>query len=221
MPERRFNEDEVAAIFRHATDAQENPDRRLPSGEGLTLTELQDIGRDVGIAPEMVSRAAASLESAGTVTSRRFIGLSAGVGHSVELGRRLSDDEWEQLVVDLRETFGARGTVQEHGSFRQWTNGKLQVLVEPTANGNRVRMSTVNSMALAWMRGGLVTFGVAGVATLVSLFGGGMPLASAAAIAAIAAGEVVLGAVRLPRWSRLRRQQMEEIARRLSETAGS
>jgi hypothetical protein len=48
-----------------------------------------------------------------------------------------------------------------------------------------------------------------------------MPLASAAAIAAVAAGEVVLGAVRLPRWSRLRRQQMEEIARRLSETAGS
>jgi len=66
MTDRRFNEEEVAAIFKQATESQQTPQRQLPSGEGLTLAELQEIGQQVGIAPELVVRAAASLAAAGT-----------------------------------------------------------------------------------------------------------------------------------------------------------
>ena len=60
MSDRRFNEEEVAAIFQQATgdEAQHAPQRQLPSGEGLTLAELQEIGRQVGIPPELVVQAA-------------------------------------------------------------------------------------------------------------------------------------------------------------------
>jgi DNA-3-methyladenine glycosylase II len=37
----------------------------------------------------------------------------------------LSDDQWDRLVVDLRETFNAAGIVGREGSLRQWRNGNL------------------------------------------------------------------------------------------------
>lgn len=216
MTERRFNEEEVAAIFRQATEAHQNPERQLPAGEGLTLLELQDIGRQVGIAPELVVRAAASLGPVGNATSRKFLGLPIGVGRTIDLGRKFSDDEWERLVVDLRETFGARGRVRQEGSFRQWTNGNLQALVEPTANGHRIRLSTVKADARAWMRGGLTTLGVAAITAIVAVVGGPTHLSWAADMGILAAGQFALGAIRLPGWSRLRRKQMVEISARLT-----
>ena len=113
MSDRRFNDDEVAAIFAKATDEQQSSQRQLPSSEGLTLAQLQAIGREAGISPERVAQAAFELDHAGNSTSLRFLGLPLGVGRTVELGRRLSEEEWEQLVVDLRETFDARGTVRQ------------------------------------------------------------------------------------------------------------
>src|SRR5471030_619631 len=151
MTDRRFNEEEVAAIFKQATESQQTPQRQLPSGEGLTLAELQEIGRQVGIAPELVVQAASSLSQAGSPTSRRFLGLPIGVARTIELDRKLTEDEWERLVVDLRETFDARGTVRQDGSFRQWTNGNLQALLEPTPTGQRIRLRTVKANARALM----------------------------------------------------------------------
>lgn len=218
MTDRRFNEEEVAAIFKQATEAQQTPQRQLPSGEGLTLAELQEIGRQVGIAPELVVQAAASLGQVGSPTSRKFLGLPIAVGRTIDLDRKLSDDEWERLVVDLRETFDARGTVRQEGSLRQWTNGNLQVLLERTANGHRIRLSTVKGDARAWMSGGLVTLGVAAVTALAAVVGVANQhyLTWAVEMAAIAAGQFAIGAIRVPGWARLRRKQMEEISGRLT-----
>lgn len=221
MTDRRFNDEEVAAIFQRATEAQQDPERRLPSGEsgdGLTLAELQEIGRQVGIAPELVVRAAASVVQVGNPTSRQFLGLPIGVGRTIELDRELSQAEWERLVVDLRETFDARGSTRQEGSFRQWTNGNLQVLVEPTANGHRIRLSTVKANARAWMRGGLVTLGAAVVTAMTAVVGvaSHFNLNLAVEIAVIGAGQIAIGAILLPGWARLRRKQMEEISGRLT-----
>jgi hypothetical protein len=217
MTDRRFNEDEVAAIFKQATEAQQTPQRQLPSGEGLTLAEIQEIGRQVGIAPELVVRAAASLTEAGTATSRKLLGLTVGVGRTIDLNRKLTEDEWDRLVVDLRETFDARGTVRQEGSFRQWTNGNLQALLEPTPTGQRIRLRTVKANARALMMGGLVTGSIAGILAISAMLGGfHYNLGIAAEIALIAAGQFAIGAMQLPGWARIRREQMEEIAQRLA-----
>src|SRR5918995_656465 len=93
MDERRFNDDEVAAIFAKATDVKTTTrQRNLQPSDGLTLAELQEIGREVGIAPDRVAQAAASIDRVGTATSRRFLVLPLGVGRTVELDRRLSDE---------------------------------------------------------------------------------------------------------------------------------
>src|SRR5438309_9316151 len=44
---------EVAAIFQRATETQQTGEpNSLPSGGGMTLAQLQDIGREVGISAE-------------------------------------------------------------------------------------------------------------------------------------------------------------------------
>lgn len=225
MTERRFNEVEVAAIFERATEAQQTGQRQLPSGDGLTLAELQEIGREVGISPELLGQAANAIDRVGRPTSRNFLGLTIGVGRTVELDRRLSDDEWERLVVDLRETFDARGMVRQDGSLRQWTNGNLQALLEPTATGHRVRLRTVKGDARSLMIGGLGMLGVAAAALIAAVLQNGVGdpgmLSSLGLLASMGVGMFGIGALRLPRWARLRQRQMEEVAERLTLAAKS
>jgi hypothetical protein len=219
MNERRFNDDEVAAIFAKATDVTTTTSQRhLPSSDGLTLAELQEIGREVGITPDRVAQAAAAIDRVGTATSRRFLGLPLGVGRTVELDRRLSDAEWDQLVVDLRETFDARGTVRQEGSFRQWTNGNLQALLEPTATGHRIRLRTINAGMRAWMMGGLGMLGIATATSVAAVLGGAgaESVASVAQLGVIGAGMFAFGALRVPGWARRRQKQMEAIAEKVA-----
>ena len=120
MTERRYTDTEVAAILARATESEH---AALPvSSDGMTLGALQEIGREVGIAPDLIAQAARSMELAGQPVSRRFLGFPIAVGRTVVVNRPLSDADWEGLVSDLRDTFQARGTLRHDGSFRQWTN---------------------------------------------------------------------------------------------------
>jgi hypothetical protein len=225
MSERRFNEAEVAAIFERATEAQQTGQRQLPSGEGLTLAELQDIGREIGISPELVGQAAKAIEHVGQPTSRRFLGLPIGVGRTIHLDRKLSEEEWEQFVVDLRETFDARGTVRHEGSLRQWTNGNLQALLEPTPTGHRIRLRTIKGDARGYMAGGIGMIAIATTTLMIAALRGdftdigmfsGLGVLGSMGIAFFAAG-----ALRLPGWARLRQRQMEALAARVAAVASS
>jgi len=225
MTERRYSEDEVAAVFERAAEAQQTAPRHLPPGEGMTLAELQEIGREVGIPPELVAQAARSMDQGRRPASRTFLGLPIGVGRTIHIDRRLSDEEWERLVVDLRETFDARGTVRYDGPFRQWTNGNLQALLEPTATGHRFRLQTVKGEARVLMTGGLAILG-GGAATLIAVaVAGGLgdagSLAGVAFLSTIGLGMFGIGAIRLPGWARLRRRQMEAVAARLARALES
>ena len=220
MTNRRFNEAEVAAIFKMAAEAQHTGQPQLPSGEGMTVAQLQEIAREVGISPELIDQAAQRIEKGGHPTSRMFLGLPIGVARTVELDRRLSDDEWERLVVDLRETFDARGVVKGEGSLRQWTNGNLQALLEPTETGHRIRLRTVKGDARGMMTAGLAMFGAAAAGLIAGLFGEGVVdigrLSALGFLGTMGAGMFGMGALRLPGWARIRRRQMEEIAGRLA-----
>ncbi len=220
MTERRYDEAEVAAIFERAAEAQQTARRQLPPGEGMTLAELQGIGRDVGIPPELVAQAARSVDHGGLPAARTFLGLPIGVGRTIELDRRLTDDEWERLVVDLRETFDAPGSVRYDGPFRQWTNGNLRALLEPTPTGHRLRLQTVKGSARSLIVSGLAALGVGAGLLTAMVAGGGAGDAGAVAalvfLGSMGLGMFGLGAAGLPGWARLRRRQMEGIAARLA-----
>lgn len=217
MPERRYTDDEVAEIFARASEKEQSARHQLRSAEGLSLTELQKIGAEAGLAPDLVAEAARSLDEPRPPAPPVFFGLPLGVARTVRLDRRMTDAEWERLVVDLRETFDARGVIRTEGSFRQWSNGNLQVLVEPDGDGQRVRFRTVRGQSRSLMFFGLGAIGVAAVSALTSMLNGLTPneLSQVLTIALGGAGVFALGALPLPRWARLRRQQMDELAERL------
>jgi len=218
MTDRRYNDKEIAAIFRAATEGPLSPQRQVPPEEGLTLADLQAIGREVGISPAAVAQAAQALDIRRETAARTFFGLPMGVARTVNLNRRLTDPEWERLVVQLREVFNARGTTRSDGSLRQWTNGNLQVLLEPTEAGHRLRFRTLHGAARASMGAGLAVFGVTATVAVATAISGHLGDAIPEIVLLLAAGMamIVNGALRLPRWARLRGRQMDALAAQIA-----
>lgn len=216
MNDRRYNEQEVTEIFSRAAEAQGDATRALPSGEGMTLAELQDIGQQVGMTAEAVADAARSLDRHEPQFRRQLLGLTLGVGRSVALERRLTTDEWERLVVMVRETFDARGNVKSEGGLRQWTNGNLQVLVEPTELGDRLRMRTVNANAQLAIVVGVGMMVVPALVAVVAMVAGlpdiGDRLRDLVPLGLMGAASLGVGLARLRGWARTRMQQMDAIA---------
>ncbi|MGE0157941.1 MAG: hypothetical protein AB7T31_00940 [Gemmatimonadales bacterium] len=217
MGERRYNEEEVAEIFERATEAQL---RTLPGtrpAEGLTLQELQEVGRDVGLPPELVARAARSLDMTPRTHERKVMGLPVGVGRTVELARPLTDAEWHRLVAELREIFDARGRLSEQGPFKQWTNGNLQALLEPTESGQRLRLKTLKGSAARLMSVGLGMTGVtATILTVLYLRGVPFDASSLWTVFSTGLAMLVAGAFQVPGWAKQRTRQMEHVIERLS-----
>src|SRR5258708_16396997 len=122
MAERRYNDKEIAAIFRTAAGAQPNPPGEVPADEGLTLSDLQAIGREVGIPAEAVAHAAQAIDVRVDAASRTILGLPLGVARTVNLHRRLTNEEWGRLVVQLRQAFNARRPTTSDGPLPQCTH---------------------------------------------------------------------------------------------------
>lgn len=219
--ERRFSDEEVAQIFERATSGHALQATHVAAG--MTLAELQSIGKEVGIPADEITRAALSLKPGEAKPAQHFLGMTTGVGHTVHLARKLTDEEWERFIAEVRETFDARGRMSSEGSLKQWSNGNLQVLLEPTEAGHRVRFKTVKGNAPWTLSGGLVLTaasligettavltGVAHDLGLVGFFG---------VLGAIGIGTAASTAFRLPRWVRTRKTQMETLGARVSAMA--
>jgi hypothetical protein len=212
MTTRRYQDDEVREIFSLATTGGAS-DRTLPAESGgLTLDELQRIGREVGIEPARVAYAAARLDARGLPSPvRRVFGVPVAMTRLIDLPRAPTDREWEQMVAQFRTLYGAQGVATSSGGLREWTHGEVQISVEPTERGEQLRLSATNELA--------------DVLNAFSLLFGGMSLLMAAVVAAAGKPQKALvflalfggmslaafGAniIRMPRWAREREEQMD------------
>ncbi|MEO9224811.1 MAG: hypothetical protein ABI328_00365 [Gemmatimonadaceae bacterium] len=223
MSDRRYDQKEVADIFRAAAEGSPSLQQPLTVEKGLTIAELQSIGREVGIAPDAVAQAAVALDVRRGSTQRKFLGIPIGVSRTVDLNRRLSVYEWEQLVVELREVFDAYGKTRVDGPSRRWSNGNLQVLLEPTETGQRLRFRTVNGGAQSCIAIGVAALGTAAAVSIPMAISGHLAQASTGIgfLGIIGAGLIASIAVRLPKWARLRAHQMETIGAQFAIKASS
>lgn len=208
--QRRYDDDEVREIFSRAT--RDDGER-----EGMTLAELQEIGAEAGIDPARVARAAAHLEASASATppTLRVLGVPVSVERAVDLPARLADEDWDRLVVRLRDLFHARGTVLREGSLRSWSNGNLQVLLEPTATGYRLRMRSLSSRVRGRLVGGAALAGSGLALALVSLLSGGAEAGElVSSLVVLGGGGAVLfgsGVGTSSRWRSRRAAEFEEI----------
>jgi hypothetical protein len=119
MSERRFNDQEVAKILESALS--ENMDRALPArtSEGMTLAELQDIAREVGIDPVGVERAALALsEPAGRRSP--MLGAPTTVQHERTVEGEVSQEHMQELVTTIRRVMARQGVVSVELDSLEW-----------------------------------------------------------------------------------------------------
>lgn len=223
MSERRYDDDEVAEILARATQAPAGGEDRAPGStvsrrDGLTLSDLEEIGAEVGISPARIAEAAYGLDHRVEAPApQTLLGAPRSVSRIVPIAGPIDDAQWDRLVAELRGTFRATGKVTVHGALRSWTNGNLQVHVEPGDDGWRVRMRTLKGDAgpLASVGGFLSLFGA--FFLVLSLVGGVEVRQLLVALAFLAGGGWQLASVRasLPRWADERAEQMDRIAARM------
>ena len=138
----RFTEDEARQIFARAAERQHAVEAR---GEGLSVEELQAIGREAGLDPEHVAAAVAELRAGPPPVRETVAGADVAPRASRVLPGELTDETWGQVVGRLRRTFGTAGIATEFGRVREWTSGEasnLRVLAEPVEGGTRLTFET-------------------------------------------------------------------------------
>ncbi len=215
MGERQYDQDEVAAIFKRAA-SQEHAGLPAPGeGQGLPLAALQEIGREVGFSPDAIASAALSLDQGPRAKPATLLGFRVGALDEAGFDRPISAVDWERLVADARSTFNAAGVVRFDGPSRQWSNGNLTILAEPTPTGHRLRLQTINGAAQRAVAAGLGAFLAAAGAMLVA------PNAPSAGVGFLALGGVAalgIGGWRLRGWADLRQAQFAALIARHRST---
>lgn len=184
--------------------------------EGLTLEELQAVGLEVGLAPERVARAAATLDVRSEVLPRgTLVGSPVSVGRVVPLPRAATEREWQFLVAELRETFGAKGKVVSHGGVREWSNGNLHAVLEETEAGHQLRLGTRKGNAIEVAVMGAAGLGMAVfVSVALAITGRLDTIFIPVLFTLMGGGALAWNAARLPRWADERERQFEQIGSR-------
>lgn len=153
--ERRFSDEEVAAILERAL-ASPHREPRLPARretDGITLAQLESIAAEAGIDPLRVREAALTLgeESTGDDGSALFGPPANHVFDRVVEGEvpagRMSD-----VVAAIRRLTKGTGKVEEVGDWLEWTSGEdrsLHVTVKPEAGRTRLQVVTSSALLLA------------------------------------------------------------------------
>ncbi len=226
MPsERRFNEQEIVAIFKEAADL-ESSGAKIPQHDGLTLEEISEIGQEAGIAPELILRAAVTIDrKAKTPPPIKFMGMPISAARTIELPGPFSDEDWNTLVADLHDTVQGTGRISRNGALRQWHYGSLELIVEPMKSGHRLRIKSVNETSRFLVPLGMI-FTLMGLFFILMLaLKGDFPSATAKSLfvsmfALIGLGTLGAAAFKIPRWQAKQEHLLNAITKRVTERSG-
>ena len=156
---RLFSEKDVSRVLKRATELQEAKGPVMGGSEasGLSLEDLQQIAAEVGIDPRHLAAAVAELDQE-DATEGRFHWLGAPT--SMELERvfegEVSEDQWEKMVEEIRQTFGLVGSAGHVGRSFEWTHDSTeqQAHVTVTSSGGQTRIR----LAARYDYGARITF---------------------------------------------------------------
>ena len=213
--ERKYQDHEIRQILDLAIGQEDGPAQSLPLVDGLTLLELQEVGREVGLLPDRITQAVAAFEGRGEAVPRgTTLGLPTSVGRVVPLPRSPSDREWELIIAELRTTFGGKGEVTSQGGLREWSHGKVHAFIEPTETGHRLRLADSNAAVVGIVAGGFVlAFALLIFVVLLGKENPGFRFAVPAFFSLFGGSLAAGSALSLPRWAREQERRMEHISR--------
>jgi hypothetical protein len=194
LTERRYTEEEIAEILRLTADHDTREGTRLEGG--LTLPELQAIGHEAGLDPQVVRRAAAISVAPPGGLARVFLGAASRPSARARASGWLGPSQRAELAALCERVFARGGTTEEREGSWRWTeehgpgrttvdlrrqDGTTEVHVEADRHGWAL-LTTLASVAVA-----VVALeplgGVVGIAASLGLWAGVLaPLAVAAVL---------------------------------------
>ena len=145
--ERRFSEEQVSTILRLAAEHEIRPQQ---ARGGLTLSEVVAIGREVGLDPAQLERAAAVTTTPPGTLAKLVLGRGTRFVTRARFGRRVHRGRYRELTELLERAFARAGVTDEsdttyrwhedHGPGRttvevRWREGASDVLVEADRQG--------------------------------------------------------------------------------------
>jgi serine/threonine protein kinase len=215
---------QVREIVKRATeDEAQHPTDAAP----VTIGAVQRIGAEAGIRPERIRDAAASLDS--PVHDRAkpdlLLGRNTVVDIETAIGRAITEDEYEDLLAEIRGELGEVGRLnQTLGKSLSWNSltyqntiegsGRLtHVMVKPGNGETRIRITEGGGQQAAFLAAGAAMGGVGAmmIAALLDMREIIVPMAAGGAT-----GAGVIARVVLTRILAKRRKQLNALLERLS-----
>ena len=122
---------EVGRILERALQLQDEDRRQLPAttahGDSTSLAELEELGREVGVEPALVRRAAAELETRPRpVEKTPWLGVPERIVYERNLPGEATPAALEALVGVLQEVLGEPGQASMVGRTFTWTSSSGQ-----------------------------------------------------------------------------------------------
>jgi len=217
-PDRRFTDQEVALVLQRAAEIEERRVTVAPA-RGLSLGELREIAREVGLSPDVIDEAVRTMQSGARPRTVSVLGapLSSKVARGVP--GRLSEAAMQGLVRAIEDRVEATGTVTEALGTVRWTSiGRghkfdrtTQVSIHSKSDETQIQVVQRYPSGLRTVLHALPGLWGAGIGVGVAASAGGI---STAVGVGIVAGVAALG-VGIGRgiWSLLARRNAAEVER--------
>jgi len=166
LPERRYSDDETRRIFEEAarSHAASGPVAGEPAGSsGFTLEQLREIGREAGIDPANVDRAAANLDAVGatdvSAATRAVnagpLGLPTTLHEERTVARRLTDQQMRFIGEQVQRIINRPGSLRQTGDWIEWKDNRDRIYVGVVRGDDRTRIRAIADQARALIRGSL------------------------------------------------------------------
>jgi hypothetical protein len=205
---RRYTDREVALVLRRAAAIDERRSTDTAPARGLTLRELHEIAREVGLSPAAIDQAIGGLRSGAHTGGVPLMG--APVSHKTvrAVSSRLPDEALQGLIRVIEEQVDATGTVTEALGTVRWTSvarghrfsPTMQVSLTPADGETQVQVvqrypaqlrAILQFLPASW---GLMIGGVVAASTGVGV-ASGVGLAAGTAILGLGIGRTVWRAI--------------------------
>jgi hypothetical protein len=149
--DRRYTEREFNLILRTAieldtarAETHGRPPPPVPSAEGLTLSEIQSIAREVGVDPARILEAADALDAKAWSLPARIFGGPAMVTLKGRFPRQLSTEQMGRLLEVARDTFRTQGEAHEVLGGVEWRTATrfspISLRISPEAGETRLEI---------------------------------------------------------------------------------
>ena len=166
---RRLTEKEIQQVLRRAAELQENRGSELAEW-GPTPADVMKLGDELGLDATSLRAAIDEVLGGGARTKRGFWGEGFTFESDRTYQAELTDDEWHELLQQLRSKFGRTGSGAEVAGAREWDGS--QAVLDPIHLSARSKGGSTRVSIKSDIYGTAVVTGIISLFTLMLLIQG-------------------------------------------------